>query len=182
MVEVPRGEVIGTRAAAAELLRESPPAPGPEMGGRTGPGEETWEEMIAQLLGVWNGLAQPRAPIWVFHPREIEALSNAWAPVARKYGGPSLSIEAAAVMVTLGVALPRVMASKKAKRKIPTNGRIQKEDHEENHQAQELKEEHQAQSIPQENPHASGGIRDELRELDKPLGNDPLPGAGPIHD
>ena len=167
--------MIGTKAAAAELLRENPPPPGPEMGRKTGPEEETWEEMIVQLLSVWNGLALPRAPIWVFHPREIDALSSAWAPVARKYGGPSLSIEAAAVMVTLGVALPRVMASKKAKKKIKTNGRIQKEEQEENHQAQELKEDYQAQSIPETNPNPSGGISDELRQLDKPLGDEPLP-------
>ena len=122
--EQTRGEVVGAKAAATQLLEEMPALDTAEAG----PEEETWEELIAQVLTVWNGLAAQRAPIWRFHDQEVRALSDAWAPVARKYAGPSLSVEATALMITAGVVLPRLMASNKKKKQDARQQEIRQED------------------------------------------------------
>tara|TARA_R110002012_G_scaffold85272_1_gene212752 strand:+ start:1351 stop:1755 length:405 start_codon:yes stop_codon:yes gene_type:complete len=94
-----------------------------------GPEEETWEELISQVLTVWNGLAAQRAPLWRFHDQEVRALSDSWAPVARKYAGPSLSVEATALMITAGVVLPRLMASKKKNKQNAHKEEVSEENH-----------------------------------------------------
>mgnify|MGYP003674165387 FL=1 len=123
--EQPRGEVVGARAAASQLLDEMPA----QTTAEAGPEEETWEELISQVLTVWNGLAAQRAPLWRFHDQEVRALSDSWAPVARKYAGPSLSVEATALMITAGVVLPRLMASKKKNKQNAHKEEVSEENH-----------------------------------------------------
>ena len=144
--EQPRGEVVGARAAATQLLNEMPA----QTTAEAGPEEETWEELIGQVLTVWNGLAAQRAPLWRFHDQEVRALSDAWAPVARKYAGPSLSVEATALMITAGVVLPRLMASKKKKKQNAHQKEVHQEDQQQEDQAEPQELHQEPQSQPQE--------------------------------
>lgn len=144
--EQPRGEVVGARAAATQLLNEMPA----QTTAEAGPEEETWEELIGQVLTVWNGLAAQRAPLWRFHDQEVRALSDAWAPVARKYAGPSLSVEATALMITAGVVLPRLMASKKKKKQHAHQKEVHQEDHQQETEAEPQELHKEPQSQPQE--------------------------------
>jgi len=115
----PRGEVVGPKAAAEQLLNSGDLARIPvEDQEHTGDeSAESWEELLAQVLTVWNSMAKTRLPVWVFTPMEVRALAGAWAPVAEKYAGPSLSVEAAAVLVTASVVLPRAAVTYKRKSK-----------------------------------------------------------------
>jgi hypothetical protein len=137
-----RGEVVGPKAAAEQLLNSGELELVPtEDQAQAGDEAESWEELIGQVLTVWNSMAKERLPVWVFTPMEVRALAGAWAPVAEKYAGPSLSVEAAAVLVTASVVLPRAAVSYKRKsRKKRTRPHGEEENHQEEQGYQEDQE------------------------------------------
>ena len=68
--------------------------------------------LLELVLGSWNAIATTRCPKWVFSGAETTALARAWAPVAQKYAGDMMSVEAAAVIATIPILVPRLMAPK----------------------------------------------------------------------
>ena len=109
--------MVGPKAAAEQMLNSGELAhiQRDDQAHEGGDQAESWEELIGQVLTVWNSMATTRLPVWVFSPTEVRALAGAWAPVAEKYAGPSLSIEATAVLVTASVVLPRAAVTYKRK-------------------------------------------------------------------
>jgi hypothetical protein len=166
-----RGEVVGPKAAAQQLLGSSELAamPNEEQSGPRNDQAESWEELLGQVLTVWNSMAKERLPVWVFTPMEVKALSGAWAPVAEKYAGPSLSVEAAAVLVTASVVLPRAAVTYKRNSR---QQRTRRHGEEENHQEEQGQEKHQeVESV--EGSH--GGHVDELANQSQELYQNELP-------
>lgn len=107
-------EALGESAGADELLEatgetdptqpplEPEPAPEPDV---------EWAPLLEVALASWNTVAETRWPAWVFTENERAVLSQAWAPVAAKYAdGLTMSVEAAAIIATIPVLIPRFMS------------------------------------------------------------------------
>jgi len=109
------GTPVGPQAAAQEALKVEidgrEPPPGAEQPGAQGPSEETWDQVLYNLLRIGFKLAESRWPKMGATDEEVAALTEALVPVAHKYAGAAVSIEFVAVAASVAIVGPKVIAT-----------------------------------------------------------------------